>query len=111
MPQPAQCIVYLWLQDILGNDVGSGSKAVFSATIQDGFKYGQFVITPSNISSNFDINGYAQIQMVETETPGVYIEFGVSYSSGETTKQINFKPAIVPNSGAISLTSITDILR
>lgn len=109
MSTPSQVIVYVWAQDILGNNIGPSNNAQFSVKPQNGFKWGQNVINVTQAHAIFSSAGYAQLQVVETQTPGVNLIFSISYQNGKTTRQVNFKPVIVPNQGAVSLTSITDI--
>ena len=106
--KPATVIIFIWLQDILGNLIGSAQNAKLSVSTP-AFKSGGYAVLPINQTVNFNSSGYAQIQMVETETPGIGALFSISYSSGLTTKQINFLPAIVPNAGAAALTSFAEV--
>lgn len=104
---PAQCTVWVYLEDILGNIIGSTQNAYLSVTQKDPFIYGQFVVAPFTKSVTFDSNGYAQIILDETQTPGYSIQFSIIYQIGTTTNQINFVPCIIPNAGSCPLTSIT----
>ena len=104
---PAQCTVWCYLQDILGDTIGSVQNAQLSVCQKDAFIYGQFVVCPFTKNVAFNSSGYAQLILDETQTPGYSVQFSISYQQGTTTKQINFIPCIVPNSGACALTSIT----
>ena len=104
---PAQCTVWVYLEDILGNIIGSVQNAQLSVTQKDAFIYGSFLISPSTKFTSFDSTGYAQIILDETQTPGYSVQFSISYQIGKTTKQIDFIPCVVPNAGACALTSIT----
>lgn len=108
MATPKTVIVYVWLQDILGNLIGSAQNAKLSVTNR-GFDYGNYAILPINQTVSFNSSGYAAIQMVETTTSGARVRFSISYTIGITTKQINFAPAIVPNAGASALTSFANV--
>lgn len=107
---PSQCIVYVYLEDILDNIVGSVENAIFSCTNNDAFKYGKFVIAPFNKTVAFDSMGYAQIQVTETQTVGYNLNFNISFTQGKTTKQLNFVPCQVPDTGSVALTSITTVV-
>lgn len=103
---PQTCIVFLYLQDILGNNITSNASfAVYGGS----FKYGQTFIDQNYSSSSFDSNGYSQLQVVESQTPGVYYNFSVTYKVGSSIRQINFNPVIIPNQGAVNLCSIATI--
>jgi hypothetical protein len=104
---PAQCTVWIYLQDILGNTIGSIQNASLSVCQKDPFIYGQFVIAPFTKSTTFNSSGYAQLILDETQTPGYPVQFSISYQINDTTKQINFIPCIVPNAGSCAVTSIT----
>lgn len=104
---PAQCTVWVYLEDILGNVVGSIQQANFSVTQKDPFIYGQFVVAPFTKFVAFNSNGYAQLILDETQTPGYQALFSITYQMADTFKQINFIPCTIPNSGACALTSIT----
>jgi hypothetical protein len=87
----------------LGNNITSGA----SFSVRGGaFKYGVNFVDESYSSTTFDSNGFAQLQVVESQTPGVYYNFSISYPSNSSVKQINFKPVMVPNQGAVNLCSI-----
>lgn len=105
---PAQCTVWVYLQDILGNTVGSAQKATLSVNQKDPFIYGGYVVAPFVKSTTFNSNGYAQLILDETQTPGYSVQFSISYLVGDSSlKQIDFVPCIVPNAGSCALTSIT----
>lgn len=108
---PSICVVYLWLKDILDIDIGSVQVAMFAAKNILGFKYNSFFVPPVNKSVSFDSNGKAEMAIVETQTPGVNMNFSVTYLIGKTTNQIDFAPCIVPNQGSVALTSITTQLK
>lgn len=105
---PATCTVFIWLQDILGDTIGSTQNAVLS--VRGGsFKYNQTFVVQATDSSNFNSSGFAQLTVIESQTPGVYYNFSIKYQIGTTYNQINFNPVIVPNLGAVSLSSIATI--
>lgn len=114
MPQtpialPATCLVYVWLKDILDADIGSVQSAKLSVRLTGNMDYGGYLILPFSKSVNFDSNGYAQIQLAETTSAGGLLVFSIICTIGKTVKQVNFYPAMVPNSGAASLTSFANI--
>ena len=106
MSSPATTIVYLWLEDILGNNIITNAKL---SCFGGSFKYGTNFVTQNHRSTTFDANGYAQLQVIETQTPGVYYNFSVTYPVNATTTQLNFNPVMVPNQGAVNLCSIATI--
>ena len=107
MSAPATCIVYLWLQDILGNNIST--NATFS--VRGGsFKYGTVFVDENYSSVPFNASGYAQLQVVESTTPGQYYTFSISYQTTSTIRQINFDPVIIPNQGAVNLCSIASLV-
>lgn len=106
---PVLTRVYVWLKDILDVDVSSTSNAQLGVVNNSGFKYGSFFIVPFSKQVAFDANGLAQIDLVETQTPGVYLNFAVTYQDGKNIKQVSFLPCMVPNSGAAALTSMTTV--
>jgi hypothetical protein len=108
---PTQCTVWCYLEDILGNIVGSVQNAYMSVAQKDPFIYGQFVVAPFTKSVAFNSSGYAVMILDETTTPGVPVQFSISYNIGTTSNQINFIPCMVPNSGAVALTSISTFLN
>lgn len=108
---PTQCTVWCYLEDILGNIVGTVQNAKLSVNQKDAFVYGQFVVAPFVKSTSFDSTGYAFLVLDETTTPGCPVQFSISYNIGTTTKQINFIPCLIPNSGAVALTTITTFLN
>jgi hypothetical protein len=100
---PATTIVYLWMQDILGNNIYTNA----SFSVRGGsFRYGQSFVDASYNSSNFDNTGFAQLQVVESTTPGVYYSFSIKYQTNSSIQQINFDPVMIPNIGAVNLCTI-----
>lgn len=103
MSSPATCVVYLFLQDILGNNITTNANfSVYGGS----FKYGSIFVNQNYSSTAFDSNGYAQLQVIESQTPGVYYNFSITYPTNSSTKQINFNPVIIPNQGAVNLCTI-----
>lgn len=99
---PATCVVFVYLQDILGNAMTSATFAVRGGA----FRYGQTFVDETYSSSNFDSNGFAMLQVVESATPGVKYSFSITYQSNSSQRQINFDPVIIPNVGSINLCTI-----
>lgn len=104
--QPQTCLVYVFLEDILGNNISS--NATFSV-YGGGFKYKDIFIDKINTSEPFNASGYAQLIVVETETPGSYYNFSIKYPIGTTFNQINFNPVMIPNQGAVNISTIATV--
>lgn len=102
MAAPSTCVVYCYLEDILGSSV---TGATFS-TEGGSFKYGTQFITQSSISVPFNASGYAALTVIETQTPGVYYNFSIEYPISKSFNQINFGQVIVPNSGVANIATI-----
>lgn len=107
---PPLTTVYVYLTDLLDSVIGTAFGAVLSVTNISHFKYGSWVVLPFNKSVNFNSSGYASINLMETASVGVLLNFSISYVDNTKTKrQINFIACMVPNAGAIALTSITQV--
>ena len=107
---PPLTTVYLFLTDILDDVIGAAYNAVLSVTNVSHFKYGNWLVLPFNKSVSFNSIGYASINLMETASVGVLLNFSVSYTDNtKTTRQINFVACLVPNAGAISLTQMTNV--
>lgn len=103
---PATCIVYLYCQDILGNNITNATFSVRGGS----FKYGNYFIDENYSSSSFDNTGYAFLQVIESVTPGQYYKFSITYQSNSTIRQINFDPVMIPNQGAVNLCEIASMI-
>jgi hypothetical protein len=98
--------VYVLAQDILGNNFTTGA---YFSVYGGPFKYNDTFIDYAKSSSNFNASGYAQLVVVESQTPGSYYNFSISYPMGTTTRQIDFDPVIIPNVGAVNLCTIATV--
>lgn len=73
------------------------------------FFHGTELITPFEERAAFDVNGDASIEVIETETPGVKLDFFIRINAGERKRVIRFKPAIVPDDATADLADLTEV--
>lgn len=74
------------------------------------FIHGTTLIGPFEKSADFDDQGDVSLEVVETETPGVKLEFFITMNEGKSKRSIYFEPVIVPSADdPVSLLSLTNV--
>ena len=106
---PNQCLLFANINDLIGGipAVSTTQPITLYVSGSQSFFYGQTLILPFTKSVNFNSSGYAQLAVIETATPGVSLEFSVSYFDGISRANVKLFNAIVPNVASAPLSSIT----
>ncbi len=91
---PSECQVYLWAKDLFGDDVGTANNAKLNVVNDTPFFIGNFLIPTFTKTIPLDVNGYADVSLVQTGTSKV--SFYLTYKDGSKKKRINFTPVAVP---------------
>lgn len=74
------------------------------------FMHGNILIGPYENSAAFNTStGIAQIQCIETTTPGELVQIYVAYNEGTSKRVVYFKPALIPNQSSANLSAITTV--
>lgn len=74
------------------------------------FIHGTTLIGPFEKSASFDDQGDVSLEVVETATPGVKLEFFITMNEGKSKRSIYFEPVIVESSpSSQSLLSIANV--
>lgn len=108
--QPPQCFVYAFLEDILGDLVVSNAQLV--AELPVGISLSGYVVAAFKTSIPFNNLGYAQLQLVSTNTLNQAYNFSITYTdSFNTQRTILFASAVVPTQLSIALTALTTIVN
>lgn len=105
---PNQCLLFANLTDLLGNIPAASTTQpiILYVSGYQSFFYGQTLILPFTKTATF-VNGSVQISVIETQTPGVLLEFSISYYDGISRASVKLFNAIVPNVSSAPLSSIT----
>lgn len=102
-----------YLADLLGNNplptVGAPVNLLVSC--DRAFFHGNHFVEPFTKSFAFDVStGVVTAAIIETATPGVKLNFSVSYYDGQSIRNSRLFSAIVPNQAAINLNDIGTII-
>lgn len=73
------------------------------------FVHGVKVIGPFELVATFNDSGVATVSCIETTTPSEALTIFITLLEGTSTKVINFRPAIIPNTASADLTSISTV--
>lgn len=105
----AECLIYGYLSDLLGDlPAYDATKPVtFWVKNSHSFFHGSKFIRPTGKSAAFNSNGYMELSVIETETPGEFMEFSLTYYEGNHLKSVKLVNAIVPNQPTLPLSQIT----
>lgn len=106
-----QCLIYANLSDLVGNLPAISATKPISLIVGStaAFLHGSKFIVPFSQSVDFDSNGYAQISVIETQTPGIELTFSFSYYNGRSIVNELLFNAIVPNTSTLGINSITTV--
>jgi len=104
-----QCLITGFLADLLGgNPLPTPANPVQLLIGCDrGFMHGNHFVEPFTKIFNFNASGYLSANTIETATPGVKLNFSITYSDGLSLKTTKLVSAIVPNQPQISLSNLT----
>lgn len=107
----SECLVSCYITDLLGADyvLDSSKPATLHVKSYRAFMHGSKLVRPFTKSANFDADGLAQLSVIETQSIEQPLEFLVTYFEGEYKKQVRFIPAVVPNSPAANLNSVSTV--
>lgn len=107
---PPQCIVYAFLQDIIGDLIVTNAFLV--ADLPKSLVINNYFIAPSKQSVAFNSLGYAALNLVSTDTlvPEAKYNFYIQYTQGTEQTIIGFTAGIVPTAISAALDSIVTIV-
>lgn len=105
----SECSIYCYLSDLLGDvPTYDATKPIrFNVKNSRAFFHGTKLIQPFTKSAAFNSSGYMELSIIETATPGEYLQFFLTYYEGSFLKSIKLVNAIVPNTPNLPLTQIT----
>lgn len=103
------CTIKVYLLDILGSipTIDVNDPPMFYVGSGKHFFHGDALILPFTQKVSFDVNGKAEISVMETETPDHKLNFFISIPETYSTRVIGFDSAIVPDQAECPLTQIT----
>jgi len=101
--------ISLYLKDILAAVPAYNAQQpnVLYIKSDKAFMHSNRLIVPFCKTATFDSSGFVSLAVIETETPGYPLQFGISFYEGNSRKEVKFRPAIVPNTASSSLNAIT----
>lgn len=102
-----QCLLYAYAQDLVGDIPGTATEVTLHVSNTNGFLHGSKFIMPFTKSVAFNSSGYAEISIIETETPGIPLQFSISFKDGYSKSDVRFINAIVPNTATAGINSLT----
>lgn len=105
------CTVYGYLSDLLaGGALPSATQPIsLLVSCDHAFFHSSHFVLPFTKSASFDITGYVQIPVIETATPGVPLNFSITYYDGLSIANVKLFNAIIPLQPTISLDSLTSV--
>lgn len=105
----SECVLTAYLGDLLGDvpTYDSTKPTTLYVACDRGFFHGNKFIFPFTKTVDFDIDGIATMSLIETETPGVKLSFAISYFDGNSRKMTKLFSAMVPNTAAAALDTVT----
>lgn len=107
-----QCLVSGYLADLAGNiPLPTASAPVQLLVSADhGFFHGTNFIEPFTKAFNFSTGtGALSASIIETATPGMKLNFSITYYDGFSIKTSKLFNAIVPNQASISLSNLSSV--
>lgn len=108
--QPPQCLVYLFLESILGSLIIS--NAMLNVELTQSTVISGYVVPAFKISVPFSTLGFAQVSLVSTNTTSVKYNFSITYTDAfNNQRTVLFNSAIVPTQLSASLTALTTVVN
>lgn len=103
-----QCLLFGYLSDLLGNNPIPTSQypITFLVSCDHAFFNGTRFVLPFTKTVNFDNTGYAEISVIETATPGIKLNFSITYFDGISLTTSKLFNAIVPNQPTLSFSNL-----
>lgn len=104
-----QCLITGYLADLAGSyPVPTLVRPIqFLVSCDHGFFHGTRFVEPFTKVFNFNSLGYLSASVIETATPGVKLNFSVTYYDGQSLKSTKLFNAIVPNQAQINLSNLS----
>lgn len=108
----SQCLLYAYLSDLLGGStIPSPAHPIrLNVSCDHAFLHGSRLVLPFTQSVEFDTNGYAEISVIETATPGVPLNFTFTFSDGRSTQTAKLFNQIVPNTPTIGINELSTVI-
>lgn len=105
----AECVISASLYDLLGNapTYSAAKPTTLYVACDRAFFHGSRFVVPFTKAVDFDSTGAASISIIETTTPGVKLNFSLSYFDGNSRKFTKLFNALVPNTAASTLNNIS----
>lgn len=103
------CTVYGYLSDLLGNNPIPTMAQPISLQVSSpySFMHSTHVVLPFTQRANFDNTGYVSLPIIETATPGVPLNFSLTFYNGLSLVTQELFSAIVPNQPTIQVDSLS----
>lgn len=107
----SECLLYAYLSDLLADayTYDSTKPVTFVVACSRAFFHGNRLIRPFAKSAAFDSNGYMSLSVIETATPGVALEFYLTYYEGNSKKSVKLFNAQVPNASSRAVSEVTSV--
>jgi hypothetical protein len=108
----SNCLVYAYLSDLVGGlPINSLTKPIsLIVSSEAAFLHGSKFIMPFSKEVFFNLDGYVEISLIETETPGIPLSFVFKYHDGFSVVNTRLFNAIVPNEATRGLNSLTTVV-
>lgn len=107
----AECLIYAYLSDLLGAAYVLDATYPVKLWVKNdhAFWHGNKMILPFAESVTFNSSGYAELSIVETETPAEKLDFFLTFYEGPSLKSVKLGKAQVPNTATRALSQISSV--
>lgn len=106
-----QCLITGYLSNLVGaNPIPTTAQPTqFLVTAPYGFFHGNHFVQPFTKTFSFDNTGYLSASVIETATPGVQLEFLITYWDGNSVKTSKLFNAITPNQAQVDISNLSAV--
>lgn len=101
-----ECVITAYFLDLVGA-VPNPVTAQLLVACDHGFFHGSNFISPFTKTFAFNSSGVVTASIIETQTPGVKLNFSITYTDGISTYSSKLFNAIIPNQASANLTNVT----
>jgi hypothetical protein len=106
-----QCLISGYLSDLAGNNPVPTSSAPVSLLVScdRAFFHGNHLVEPFTKTFAFSNSGVLSASVIETATPGVRLNFSLTWYDGNSLRSAKLFNAIVPNQANINISNLSTI--
>lgn len=110
-PVISQCLLFGYLSDLLGaNPIPTSAQPIsLLVSCDHAFFHGSRMVLPFTKTAIFDNTGYCQMSVIETTTPGIKLNFSLTYYDGTSITTVKLFNAIIPNQANSSIANIAQV--